>query len=246
MVAAPPISGLPDKDLQDAVEYAGLHSWLAPVQPQAGMYPTRLREDHAVFAAEGSGLCIDYKNLFACWDEAAEMETYNTLFLSYTRKALSGAAVTITSPFHYSQRVTYQIMLPHVGSDENREEIYPWGDYWEVVRDWISHLVYQSPKPIHKVLVAGESAADPVFLDNVMELVNIPDAVAQVQVHVVDEPEFASARGAALYARWRQEAPIGCRERTGCEEQRRGKLNISDGTGQSRQQEPSSPEKLEL
>ncbi|KAF2157648.1 hypothetical protein K461DRAFT_22045 [Myriangium duriaei CBS 260.36] len=38
---------------------------------------------------------------------------------------------------------------------------------------------------------------------------------------------FAGARGAALYARWRQEAPIGCRERPQCERKReRGRRTL--------------------
>lgn len=34
------------------------------------------------------------------------------------------------------------------------------------------------------------------------------------------DPLFAAARGAALYARWRQEAPYDCEEEEKCEEQR--------------------------
>ncbi|OJJ81280.1 uncharacterized protein ASPGLDRAFT_38071 [Aspergillus glaucus CBS 516.65] len=34
------------------------------------------------------------------------------------------------------------------------------------------------------------------------------------------DPTLAAARGAVLYARWRQEAPFGCVERDECEEER--------------------------
>ena len=42
-----------------------------------------------------------------------------------------------------------------------------------------------------------------------------------LQNQVVIDPLFAAARGAALYARWRQEAPYECVEKEECYEKRR-------------------------
>lgn len=84
-VSHPPIKGLAAHDLLDALEYAGLGSWLAHHENrQAGTYPERLTEAHAVFAAHGLGLCNDYKNLFECWEEEEQMQLHTVLLAGLT------------------------------------------------------------------------------------------------------------------------------------------------------------------
>lgn len=79
VVTTPPITGLADYDLVDAIEYAGLRPWICsnlckelpyadpgfPMRPRFS-YPDRVTEAHAVMAAQGLGLCENYDNLDLC------------------------------------------------------------------------------------------------------------------------------------------------------------------------------------
>jgi hypothetical protein len=66
VVTAPQFPGLTREDLEDAVEHAGLKSWLEYMIP----YPQMLYAPNAAFAANGRGLCVELDNLYACLEEA--------------------------------------------------------------------------------------------------------------------------------------------------------------------------------
>lgn len=70
-VSAPPFLGVAPLDINDAIEYAGFHSWMVYGAP----YPAKLESAPAAYAANGQGLCKDYRNLYFCWDEMREMRT---------------------------------------------------------------------------------------------------------------------------------------------------------------------------
>lgn len=120
-------------------------------------------------------------------------------------------------------------------------------DFWNTVKQQIQFLPKNDNRQFHitKVLLAGESATNPTFLktlgdalfevttpsteglytrmgDHMISNSTLDDVFAE---KVVD-PLFAAARGAALYARWRQEAPYECIEKKECsqkrEEERKG------------------------
>ncbi len=78
-VTAPLLQALTVEDLTDAIEYAGLRSWLIDPYP----YPQRLSELSAVFAANGNGLCTRYRNTYDCEDETEEMPLHTVYFISY-------------------------------------------------------------------------------------------------------------------------------------------------------------------
>lgn len=69
IVTSPGFEALTTEDLNDALEYAGLRSWLIYPLP----YPTRISEANAAFAANGNGLCKRYTNLYECQDEYEDM-----------------------------------------------------------------------------------------------------------------------------------------------------------------------------
>lgn len=90
-------------------------------------------------------------------------------------------------------------------------------------------------RPITKLLLLGESASNPGFLtalkDALAHIAMLPMEAnpyigaaqpdVSVDVAVAVDPLYAAARGAALYARWRQEVPWDCTEHEGCEDERR-------------------------
>jgi len=68
VVTTPQFPGLTREDLQDAIEYAGLRSWLEYPLP----YPTMLYAPNAAYAANGHGLCKERTSLYACLEEAED------------------------------------------------------------------------------------------------------------------------------------------------------------------------------
>jgi hypothetical protein len=82
------------------------------------------------------------------------------------------------------------------------------------------------------VLLAGESVTNPRFLDTLRDVLDeMPLAVnlrtnnsvlADPAISKTIELTFAGSRGAALYARRRQEVQTDCTERSKCEEIREG------------------------
>ena len=70
VVTTPQFPALTRDDLEDAIEYVGLSSWLRYPLP----YPTSLYAPNAAYAANGHGLCKEWENLYACLEEAEEGE----------------------------------------------------------------------------------------------------------------------------------------------------------------------------
>lgn len=69
MASFPFFPALQSRDLNDALEHAGLDSWLTfPTT-----YPERLSPSRAAFGASGRRLCANYKNMYECDDELEEV-----------------------------------------------------------------------------------------------------------------------------------------------------------------------------
>ena len=66
VVTTPQFPGLTKEDLEDAIQYAGLKSWLKYPIP----YPEMLYAQNAAFAGNGQGLCKELDNIYACLEEA--------------------------------------------------------------------------------------------------------------------------------------------------------------------------------
>lgn len=105
--------------------------------------------------------------------------------------------------------------------------------FWEYVRAQLVVLPRQKRSFPTKVILEGENATNPEFLrmlKDALREVRLQDpklsGSEEVDLHSLInggldvDPTFAAARGAALYALWRQEAPFGCVERDDCEEER--------------------------
>lgn len=77
-ISSPLFPALTSRDLNDALEYAGLQSWL--VVPTT--YPERLSPSRAAFGARGRGLCANYRNLYECDDEFEEVPAETVYYVS--------------------------------------------------------------------------------------------------------------------------------------------------------------------
>jgi hypothetical protein len=77
VITSPLFPALTANDINDALEYAGLATWLIG----HSAFPRLLSESRAHFAAEGMGLCKTYDDFFACWDEEYEMPKEDVYYI---------------------------------------------------------------------------------------------------------------------------------------------------------------------
>ena len=235
------VQGLAEEDLWDALEYARLRPWVAADLPRpkavlplpaAGAYPSRLLESYAVFAGHSKGLCKHYKNFWQCAEEQDQVPMETTLVVGITPTDLRGEIIRTRSAFTDLQprkgdRAFLDLELGLATSDDKP-------DFWTRVTDKLQGFGATVPEGflIDTILLTGENATHPAFLQ-ALRSAFVGNGYLQAGkddwgplsfVHegeAVVNPVFASARGAAQYARWRQEAPIGCEEQEKCEEERR-------------------------
>lgn len=79
VVTTPRFEALTTEDLNDALEYLGLRSWLIYPLP----YPTQISEANAAFAANGNGLCKKYTDLYECQEETEDMPLHQVYAVTY-------------------------------------------------------------------------------------------------------------------------------------------------------------------
>ncbi|KAF5557650.1 chitinase [Fusarium phyllophilum] len=235
------IQGLAEPDLWDALEYAHMRPWVAAGLPRpkvvlplplAGGYPSRLLESYAVFAGHGKGLCKHYKNFWQCEEEQDNVPLETTLVVGISPTDLRGDIIRTWSAFTDLQprrgdRTFVDLELGLATSEDKR-------DFWASVTERLQGFCGTVPEAfrLDTILLTGENATHPAFLQALRSALvgnrylqresdsgeNISSAH---EGEAVVDPVFAGARGAAQYARWRQEAPIGCEEQDRCEEERR-------------------------
>ncbi|KAJ5304523.1 uncharacterized protein N7443_004183 [Penicillium atrosanguineum] len=90
-ITIPDLSSLRQKTINAALEDLGLRTWLG----DSPYYPKRLVETDAVYAANGYGLCKNYRNIFECTDEFEASFASPAVFLvSFSRHLLYTAIST--------------------------------------------------------------------------------------------------------------------------------------------------------
>lgn len=224
VISYPVFPGLPRHDIDDALDFVGLRSWLSEKQAGAGLYPTLLTEAHAVYAAYGKGLCQNHKNLFDCWEEEENMPSEQLLVLGFTGKDLHGEVTRLQSPFDWRQQLSGKFLDLKAGLDSMRDFESP-EVFWERVENSLVKFLQRVPRLPTGIMLVGENATMPEFRAAVANALrrgnptrkagdNLDPAFQSTDSTV--SPLYASSRGAALYARWRQEEPMGCWEWDEC------------------------------
>jgi len=156
---------------------------------------------------------------------------------SFTRHALSVTLETLTQPF----RGDFEVTAIDFDSGLNLLDSTPSSIFWPRVRRQIVSLYESanrgSKSKITKVLLSGESVMESEFPETLREALNDifgpygPEISSMIDNNTAlshdgtacaaVDPLYASARGAAHYARWRQEVPWQCKELSECDQRRR-------------------------
>lgn len=201
-VTAPSLPSLTPEDINDALDYLGLRSWM----DDSPWYPPRIVEEDAVYATNGNGLCTKYQDLFECWDEFDELPTPTVLFISLSRHLLYTSIIEPIDgqAFNDFTRDKSQLLNFDAGLDHlTNRDVSP-AVFWDLIRDQILMFWKAFPRPRSQFLLAGENGTRERFLDAVADAIAeaIPPAMPLNMTLIVD-PTSPAARGAALYARRR-------------------------------------------
>ncbi|KAJ5134190.1 hypothetical protein N7526_005555 [Penicillium atrosanguineum] len=220
-ITIPDLSSLRQKTINAALEDLGLRTWLG----DSPYYPKRLVEADAVYAANGYGLCKNYRNIFECTDEFEASFASPAVFLvSFSRHLLYtaistplyGEALAIVTTDE-AQVLDFEFGLDRLFQDDSQA-------LWDRLRQQLLVLPRESEFTVTHIFLAGESATNPRFLavwkDALSELSPMLSQDSKMTVANSSEtlnPTFAAARGAALYSRRRQEVQADCEEPPECE-----------------------------
>ncbi|KAJ5492483.1 hypothetical protein N7453_010580 [Penicillium expansum] len=226
-VTTPDIEALSPEIVNSALQGLNLRRWVG----DSKFYPDRLVEADAVFAANGYGLCKNYRDLFECTDEFDLANSSTVLFISFSHEVLYASVIRPIDGEALSRftRDEAQVLDFEVGLDRllqtNCSDL-----LWARLRSQLTTLSWSAKFPITHLVLAGESARNSRFLENLKDsLTGISqqivssqiesqfDFVVPVQEQKTMDPTFAAARGAALYARRRQEVQEDCSEPAECE-----------------------------
>ncbi|KAJ5834325.1 hypothetical protein N7447_000351 [Penicillium robsamsonii] len=226
-VTTPDIEALSPEIINSALRGLNLRTWLG----DSKFYPDRLVEADAVYAANGYRLCKNYHDLFECTDEFDLADSSTILYISFSRAVLYASVIRPINGEALSRftRDEAQVLDFEVGLDRLLQTNYP-DLLWSRLRSQLITLSRSSKFPITHLVLAGESARNPRFLDNLKDsltAISQPiitsriesqfDFMAPVQEQKTTDPTFTAARGAALYARRRQEVQEDCSEPAECE-----------------------------
>lgn len=228
VLAHPRFPALTAEDIGDAIEHAGLQSWLHLATHGPGSEldpPIQLGENRAALAAHGIRTCQEYGSWHVCIEGMSyEYGRGLTYFASLSNSALYTSLDYYLQPFEYVRDYKPDLFDINIGLDSMAQ--YSSNEsYWASVRD---KLVPQNvSRPISHVVIGGEAGLMPEFQKALREaLASVPlakgalDSMTGNATAELVDPMYAAARGAALLARWRQEAPSGCFETRDCDERR--------------------------
>ena len=228
-VTTPSFPALTQEDINDALEFAGLQTWL----PHDFAYPNRISEANAAFAANGNGLCTNYRDFYTCEDEGEEMPQHQVLSITFTTKVLY---VTLENMFKVFKENPAQNLVDFDAGLGAREGYESSEAFWKHVYTQIVALpnlaMSQKRGSVTKVILLGDCVGDPEFKEMLKDALGeirkvgieanaTGGAGPSVEVETMADPLYAAAQGVATYARRRQEVPRACKEAKDCEKKRR-------------------------
>lgn len=194
-------------------------------------YPRRLIEADVIYAANGYGLCKNNHDRWECMEEFGELPCSHVFTIFYSRHTLYTSIINPIGGqaldglnWDEAQLVDFEVGLDRLLQTNGSDAL------WARLRSQLSVLPREYWHPITHVLLAGESVTHPRLLAILRDVLPeiLPPSVdlqnvldADPAMSKIVDPKFAAARGAALYARRRQEVQSECAEYSECEDTRR-------------------------
>ncbi|KAJ5223223.1 hypothetical protein N7468_007765 [Penicillium chermesinum] len=221
-VTSPDLHALSPGLVNFALQQTDLRTWVG----DSKFYPDHLVEADAVYANNGFGLCENYHDLWECEDEFDYTDTSAVLFVSFSRQSLYAS---IIEPIHGQALARFtrdenNVLDFEVGLDRLLQAE-PSELLWARLRSQLTGLSRPWRSTITHLILAGENATYPRFVaelkDAFVGLPQLATGIMPVKDDAKGDLTFAAARGAALYARRRQEVQSDCSEPPTCELSRR-------------------------
>ncbi|KAI4189635.1 MAG: hypothetical protein LQ346_005077 [Caloplaca aetnensis] len=219
---------LTEEEVSDVLDYLKIKNLMSIPDDLEDLYATS-----AAFAGYGFGLCRQYTDPYACEREEQRFPPQRLLHIDFTIHSLSGTIKSLNSARNGFADKTFISIDLGLGKLETspEEEM-----YWTAVRDWIRLLV-QSYKPrITQLMLTGSAAGDGRFREAVRDaLYDLVSTTALDGLHpgntdvgahdaerTAEDFLYATAKGAAEFAKRRQEGPVRCAESEACKRVRKG------------------------
>jgi hypothetical protein len=232
VLSSPDRIRLTDEEITDVFDYLQIRNLMAKPDSLEDLYATS-----SAYAGFGMGLCKQYTDPYACEREESHFSSQWLLHLDFAPDSLSGTIKRLNSvrdgsmqeafidPALGLRRLDGLNQKPDLESGEERA-------YWTAVINRIRTLVRSFKPQITQIILTGSSASDPQFKAAVKDALR--DLVAESTLKILDgegkdgkegkdkTPDliFATAKGAAEFAKRRQEGPVRCVEGEKCKRAR--------------------------
>jgi hypothetical protein len=183
------------------------------------------------------GLCEQYTDPYACEREESHFPTQRLLHLDFAPNSLSGTIKSLKSARDGSVEEAFidpALGLGRLDGLNKKPDLEPGEEsaYWAAVTNRIRTLVQSFKPQITQLILTGSSASDPRFKAAVKDALR--GLVAESTLKILDEESkdgkegkdknpdlvFATAKGAAEFAKRRQEGPVRCMEGEECKRAR--------------------------
>ncbi|KAL8903304.1 MAG: hypothetical protein Q9207_004017 [Kuettlingeria erythrocarpa] len=228
VLSSPDRIRLTEEEVSDVLDYLNVRNLMSIPDDLEDLYATS-----AAFAGYGYGLCRQYTDPYVCEREEQHFPPQRLLHVDFTLHSLSGTIKSLnTARDGSADKMFIDIDLGLAQLETFREEEM----YWMAVRDRIRLLVHSYKPRITQVMLSGSAAGDRRFVDAVRDaLYDLVSTTILRGVHtggtdvgehdaegIADDFLYATAKGAAEFAKRRQEGPVRCAESEACKRVREG------------------------
>ncbi|KAL8947964.1 MAG: hypothetical protein Q9222_005802 [Ikaeria aurantiellina] len=234
IMSSPDHISLTAEEVTDIFDYLKMENLMAKPDTLEDLYSTS-----AAYAGFGMGLCRNYSSVYACEQEELRFPMKTLLHLDFSAHSLSGTLKTLQSA--RNSYVDETFVSPDLGLSklEGLDNFDPdlTSDFWNAVTERIVRLAWSYELQISQLIFTGTSASNPRFLEavrNALKDLVAQDVLDQMEAeYLINQGEssdfvFSTAKGAAEFAKRRQEGPVRCRDRPGCMSLRE---TLTGGTG---------------
>ena len=182
------------EDLQDAFEYVGLRYLTFPVRYDVSY------ETSAAYAGYGLGLCSDYTERNACYQEQVGMPSEVVMAVLYTRTVLTVSLSVMKSAYYLYEPLDRHLLDFSLGYDA-RTLSADEQDYWDAVGSKLEEILVDNPyfKRPAKILLMGDGVRDENFQNTLQKAMD--NHMARLPEILSEDSEGVAAKGAAEFAK---------------------------------------------